>query len=308
MMQGFVPLEDWYGKTQRYRHRGHEIVYRRGGAGEALLLLHGFPTSSHMFRNLIPRLATRYQVIAPDLPGFGSTVAPPRGEYDYTFDNLAHTISGFTEALKLSSFAIYVFDYGAPVGFRLADALGIARRQAQPAPARGGGGRRCQQQGRERGPEPTDEAHHRQGGQRAPAQRCPQAGTAGPIGKPSDVRRIAGAEVVAADRRANGQAALRAPSGHPQAGQLVAAAGAGQRMFDHRLVHSGPVYGRRLAPRPAPASNSIYAKGPRPSRVRENEVQAQGERPTYDRRPAAHRQSRCGSHQCAAGDLSVQAG
>ena len=99
-----------------------EVFYREAGPADApvVLLLHGFPTASHMFRDLIPRLADRYRVIAPDLPGFGNTKAPPRGEFDYTFDNLARVIDGFTEALGLDRYALYVFDYGAPTGFRLA--------------------------------------------------------------------------------------------------------------------------------------------------------------------------------------------
>lgn len=101
-----------------------EVFYREAGPadGPVILLLHGFPSSSHMFRELIPQLAGPYRVIAPDLPGFGATVAPPRGDFDYTFDSFAHTIDGFTTALGLDKFAIYVFDYGAPVGFRLATA------------------------------------------------------------------------------------------------------------------------------------------------------------------------------------------
>ena len=99
-----------------------EVFYRQAGAADApvLLLLHGFPSSSHQFRELIPLLAKKYRVIAPDYPGFGSTKAPGRGDYDYTFDNIAKTIEGFTEALELDRYAMYVFDYGAPVGFRLA--------------------------------------------------------------------------------------------------------------------------------------------------------------------------------------------
>jgi pimeloyl-ACP methyl ester carboxylesterase len=99
-----------------------EVFYREAGPADApvVLLLHGFPTSSHMFRDLIPELAGHYRVIAPDLPGFGNTVTPPRGKFDYTFDNLARVIDGFTEALGLARYALYVFDYGAPTGFRLA--------------------------------------------------------------------------------------------------------------------------------------------------------------------------------------------
>jgi len=99
-----------------------EVFYREAGAkaSPVLLLLHGFPSSSHQFRELIPLLADKYRVIAPDYPGFGNTVAPPRSEYDYTFDNLTNTINDFTEALELDQFAMYVFDYGAPVGFRIA--------------------------------------------------------------------------------------------------------------------------------------------------------------------------------------------
>jgi pimeloyl-ACP methyl ester carboxylesterase len=86
----------------------------------ALLLLHGFPTSSHMFRDLIPLLAEGYHVVAPDLPGFGFSDAPDRARFDYTFDHLARVVDRFTEAVGLKRYAIYVFDYGAPVGFRLA--------------------------------------------------------------------------------------------------------------------------------------------------------------------------------------------
>ncbi len=101
-----------------------EVAYRESGPIDApvLLLLHGFPTSSHMFRDLIPLLSDRYRLIAPDLPGFGQTKAPPRGEFDYTFDNLAKTMNGFTETLGLKTYALYVFDYGAPTGYRMAAA------------------------------------------------------------------------------------------------------------------------------------------------------------------------------------------
>jgi pimeloyl-ACP methyl ester carboxylesterase len=99
-----------------------EVFYREAGPADApvILLLHGFPTSSHMFRDLIPELSRTYRVIAPDLPGFGNTIAPPRGRFDYTFDNLAKVVDGFTEALHLSRYALYIFDYGAPTGLRLA--------------------------------------------------------------------------------------------------------------------------------------------------------------------------------------------
>jgi pimeloyl-ACP methyl ester carboxylesterase len=101
---------------------GFEFFYREAGRPESpiLLLLHGFPTAGHMFRDLIPLLSDRYRVIAPDLPGFGNTKAPPRGEFAYTFDNLAKAVEGFTEALGLARYSLYVFDYGAPTGFRLA--------------------------------------------------------------------------------------------------------------------------------------------------------------------------------------------
>src|SRR5215475_689802 len=101
---------------------GNKIFYREAGPKTApdLLLLHGFPTSSHMFRNLIPLLADRYHVVAPDLPGFGFSGAPDRKSFRYTFENLAKTIDHFTQTIGLDRYAIYVFDYGAPVGFRLA--------------------------------------------------------------------------------------------------------------------------------------------------------------------------------------------
>jgi pimeloyl-ACP methyl ester carboxylesterase len=100
-----------------------EVFYRTAGPEEApvILLLHGYPTSSHMFRDLIPRLSDRFRLVAPDLPGFGQTKAPPRGKFDYTFDNFERVVDGFTQALGLSRYAIYVFDYGAPTGFRLAE-------------------------------------------------------------------------------------------------------------------------------------------------------------------------------------------
>jgi pimeloyl-ACP methyl ester carboxylesterase len=101
---------------------GFRIFYREAGAAQApkLLLLHGFPSSSHMFRDLIPLLADRFHIIAPDLPGFGRSDMPPRGQFKYTFDNIAGVIDRFTEVVKFDRFALYVFDYGAPTGFRIA--------------------------------------------------------------------------------------------------------------------------------------------------------------------------------------------
>jgi len=101
---------------------GIRIFYRSAGDASApvLLLLHGFPTSSFMFRELIPRLADEYRIIAPDLPGFGFTEVPEKRDYKYSFDALARTIEAFTDVLGLKRYAIYVFDYGAPTGLRLA--------------------------------------------------------------------------------------------------------------------------------------------------------------------------------------------
>ena len=101
---------------------GLSIFYREAGPRDApaLLLLHGFPSAGHMFRDLIPALSDRYHVIAPDLPGFGQSDMPPRVTFAYTFDHIADVIDRFTEVVGLSRFAIYVFDYGAPTGFRIA--------------------------------------------------------------------------------------------------------------------------------------------------------------------------------------------
>jgi pimeloyl-ACP methyl ester carboxylesterase len=101
---------------------GFNIFYREAGSKDApaILLLHGFPSASHMFRDLIPKLADRFHVIAPDLPGFGQSDMPDRGTFTYTFDNIARVIDRLTEVVGLDRFAIYVFDYGAPTGFRLA--------------------------------------------------------------------------------------------------------------------------------------------------------------------------------------------
>ena len=101
---------------------GINVFYREAGDSKApaLLLLHGFPTSSHMFRGLIPMLSDRYRVVAPDLPGFGFSEAPDRAQFNYSFDHLTHVIERFTETVGLRRYALYVFDYGAPIGFRLA--------------------------------------------------------------------------------------------------------------------------------------------------------------------------------------------
>ncbi|QHS52837.1 alpha/beta fold hydrolase [Edaphobacter sp. 12200R-103] len=108
--------------TRTIQADGVEVFFREAGdpSAPAILLLHGFPTSSLMFRELIPRLAQRYRVIAPDLPGFGFTSVPAERNYTYTFESIATTIGAFTEALGLTRFAIYIFDYGAPTGLRLA--------------------------------------------------------------------------------------------------------------------------------------------------------------------------------------------
>jgi pimeloyl-ACP methyl ester carboxylesterase len=100
----------------------NRVFYREAGPKDApaILLLHGFPTSSHMFRDLMPALADRYHVVAPDLPGFGFSDAPDSKQFRYTFDHLADLIGRFVAAIGLGRYAIYVFDYGAPVGFRLA--------------------------------------------------------------------------------------------------------------------------------------------------------------------------------------------
>lgn len=101
---------------------GIEVFYRQAGdpTKPILLLLHGFPSSSHMFRDLIPRLADRFHLIAPDIPGFGQSAAPARAQFAYTFDNLAAVIGRFIEILGIETFALYAFDIGAPIGFRIA--------------------------------------------------------------------------------------------------------------------------------------------------------------------------------------------
>jgi pimeloyl-ACP methyl ester carboxylesterase len=99
-----------------------KVFYREAGSADApkILLLHGFPSAGHMFRDLIPLLADRFLMVAPDLPGFGQSDMPPRERFKYKFDNIAGVIDRFTEIIGFRKFSVYVFDYGTPTGFRLA--------------------------------------------------------------------------------------------------------------------------------------------------------------------------------------------
>jgi pimeloyl-ACP methyl ester carboxylesterase len=110
---------------------GVNMFYREAGPADApaMVLLHGFPTSSHMFRNLIPSLADRYHVVAPDYPGFGQSDMPDRSQFTYSFDRFAELVDGLLDHLKVTRYAMYVMDYGAPVGWRLDHGPRRAERQ-----------------------------------------------------------------------------------------------------------------------------------------------------------------------------------
>ena len=122
-----APASGLAGDHTQVMHRtveidGQTVFYREAGSPDSptILLLHGFPTSSHMFRDLIPVLADRFHLVAPDYPGYGNSSMPPVDEFDYTFDNLAGIVEKFTEELGLDRYSLYLMDYGAPIGFRLA--------------------------------------------------------------------------------------------------------------------------------------------------------------------------------------------
>ncbi|MBR1777168.1 MAG: alpha/beta hydrolase [Alphaproteobacteria bacterium] len=122
LMTTIVRAEERQVRYKTVDANGVRVFYREAGNPDkpAILLLHGFPSASHMFRELMPELADEYHLIAPDFPSFGQTEAPSRDKFAYTFDNLAKTVDAFTEKLGLKRYAMYLFDYGAPVGFRLA--------------------------------------------------------------------------------------------------------------------------------------------------------------------------------------------
>jgi len=120
--QSITPVNNYPTLHKTIEVDGLEIFYREAGPKDApvILLLHGFPTSSHMFRNLIPQLSDRFHVVAPDYPGFGNSSMPTVEQFTYTFDNLAKVMEQFTQKAGLKSYSLYLMDYGAPVGFRLA--------------------------------------------------------------------------------------------------------------------------------------------------------------------------------------------
>jgi pimeloyl-ACP methyl ester carboxylesterase len=122
MLTGSAPASTIDVRYRTAQVEGIEIFYREAGSPKSpvLLLLHGFPTSSHMFRDLIPRLADRYHLIAPDYPGFGYSAQPATIEFEYTFDHLADVMERFADALGLAQYSLYMQDFGGPVGFRLA--------------------------------------------------------------------------------------------------------------------------------------------------------------------------------------------
>ena len=120
--QSLIPGNVPFTSIRQVEVDGVRVFYREAGAPDApaILLLHGFPASSFMYRELIPRLAARYRVVAPDLPGFGFTDVPAARNYKYSFEAIAKTITAFTEAIHLNRYALYIFDYGAPTGLRMA--------------------------------------------------------------------------------------------------------------------------------------------------------------------------------------------
>ena len=126
IMIGMISLETMAQRNPTFNKtvevNGVEIFYREAGSKDSptILLLHGYPTSSHMFRNLMKDLSDSYYLLAPDYPGYGNSEQPPMDEFDYTFDNMAAIIEGFLEKLDVKKYSIYLMDYGAPIGFRIA--------------------------------------------------------------------------------------------------------------------------------------------------------------------------------------------